>query len=897
MSNSAISRSFAGGIVGPELAGRADQARYQTGLKVCDNAIVQRSGGVTNRPGWRFIAEARYGIASPIRLMKFVFNDDQTYVLEFGELYMRVYRDGGIVVPSAAAWLIGTPYVVGDIVLSGGITYYCILANTGNIPPNATYWAAMTAGFYEMPTPYAAADVRAIKYVQSADVVTLVHPDYPVKELRRTGHTAWTLSNKDFSPSTSRPTNSSAVAGGAGANIYRYQVTAFNTETLEESYPAYETTRTITGATQANPCSITAVAHGYQTGDEVIIESVGGMTQLNGIKFLITRTGANTFTLDGINSTGYTAYTAGGTAKRPYARIDSAAVPSTSAPHVITWDNLGEGYGYWIYRWVNGVFQFIGEAKENAVATTVSFSDNNIGPDALLTPPIEKTFFGAVGDYPSAVNYIQQRLVLANTDNDPERIWMSQIGNFSNFANSQPVQDDDGFSFQLNGSKVNSVRQLLQVGGRMVVLTQGAEWTVAGGSSKVITPGDIDPQQQGETGAAELVPVIIGSTALYVQARGSIVRDAQYEFGSDSFQGSDLTIFCPEQFDKFTLIAWDYQQIPHSVVWAVRDDGVLLGLTYVREHEIRGWHKHYTREGDIVEDVVCVPEGNQDGVWLVVNRLVDGARVRYVERMEARNFDTIEEDAFFVDSGLTYDGRNTGATTLTLTGGTLWDDTEELVCTASASTFAASNVGDQVALTADDGERYFANIVTYTSATVVGVRPTVALPVDIQGVATTDWALAVTTFTGLDHLEGCGVTGLADGNVIADATVTGGSIDVETPTIIAHIGLPYTTRIETLDLENLSGETLFDKNRNVNQVSLLVNRTRGLFLGFGEGDLREHQDRDTEAYDEAIQLVTGLITESVDAGWEKTGKVVIEQRDPLPMTILAIIPRFQTGGS
>lgn len=895
--SSAILRSFAGGIVGPELAGRAEQARYQTGLKRCDNAIVQRSGGVTNRPGWRFIAATRYGTTYPVRLLKFVFNDEQTYVLEFGQNYMRVYRDGGIVVPSAAAWSNATNYVVGDIVLQGGVTYYCILAHLNQVPPNATYWSPMTAGFYEMPTPYLAADVRDIKYVQSADVVTLVHPSYPVKELRRTGHTAWTLTSKDFTPNTSRPTNAVATAGGAGAEIYRYQVTAFNTETLEESYPAFETTRTITGATQANPCVITAVAHGYQTGDEVIIEGVGGMTQLNGIKFLITRIGANTFSLDGINSTGYGAYTAGGTAKRPYARIDAAAVPSTSAPHVITWTNLGAGYGYWVYRWVNGVFQFIGEAKENAVATTVSFSDNNIGPNATLTPPIEKAFFAAAGDYPSAVNYVQQRLVLANTTNDPERIWMSQIGNFDNFANSQPVQADDGFNFQLNGSKVNSVRHLLQVGGRMVVLTQGAEWTITGRSSRAIVPGDVDPQQQGETGAADLTPVVIGSTAIYVQARGSLVRDAQYDFGSDSFQGQDLTIFCPEQFDKFTLIAWDYQQIPHSVLWAVRSDGVLLGLTYVREHEIRGWHKHYTREGDIVEDVVCVPEGNQDGVWLVVNRLVNGSRVRYIERMEPRNFDLIEEDAFFVDCGLTYDGRNTTATTLTLTGGTLWDETEELVCTASANTFAASNIGDQVALTAADDERYFAEIVSYTSPTVVGVRPLVQIPADIRAVATTAWALAVDTVTGLGHLEGCEIAGLADGNVIPVATVSGGSVAIGSPAIIAHIGLAYTTRIETLDIENLSGETLFDKHRNINQVSLLVNRTRALWLGFGDGELREHQDRDTEDYDEAIQLVTGLITENVDGGWEKTGKVVVEQRDPLPMTVLAIIPRSQVGGS
>lgn len=904
---SIIQRSFAGGIIGPELAGRADQAKYQTGLKDALNVIVQRYGGVTNRPGSKYLATARYGDTYPIRLVKFVFNASQTYVLEFGQQYMRVYRAGGAVVPSATAWSALTTYLEGDMVSLAGTTYYCILGHLNHTPPNATYWAPMTAGYYEIPTPYAAADLREIQYVQSGDVVTLVHPDYAPRELRRTAHTAWTLSLKSFAPGVSRPTNCTGTKGGAGGNSYRYQITAFNKDTLEESYAGRETALVITGATQANPCQITIAAHPYNTGDEVYIDSVGGMTQLNAQTYVLTKTGANTFTLDGVNSTGFTAYTAGGTAARPYVRLDAAAAPTTSNPHVLTANNPGEGFGLWIYRYKDGVFEFIGEANGNASAATISFSDTNIGGQANLTPPIEKDWFDVTGAYPSTVTYVQQRLALANSDDSPERIWLSQVGNFSNFSRSSPTQSDDAVEFQLAGRQVNAVRHVIEVGGRMVVLTDSAEWTIAGGSDGVIRPGEINTKQQGYDGAASIAPVIIGNTALYVQARGSFVRDLRYDYTSDGYQGRDLTIFCPELFDGYGIVAFDYQKIPHSVAWIVRDDGSMLGCTYVRDHDVWGWHRHLTAGGnDTFEDVCTVPEGNEDAVYVAVRRTVNGVATRYVERLAARTFTDIAVDAFFVDAGLTYDGRNTGATTMTLTGGTAWNETEELTCTASVASFVSTNVGDQVVfyvteIDPDTGlsetARYACTITSYTSTTVVKMRPDRTLPASIQAIATTSWALAVDEVSGLGHLEGRTVTALCDGNVNPDMVVASGKVTLATPSVIAHVGLPYTARIETLDAENLQGETWTDKKRKIHAVSIKVKDTRGMWLGVGDGELFEHEDEQAEDYDDPIPLFSGLITENVDTTWEKTGKVVVEQRDPLPMTILSIIPVGTIGGT
>ena len=172
-----------------------------------------------------------------------------------------------------------------------------------------------------------------------------------------------------------------------------------------------------------------------------------------------------------------------------------------------------------------------------------------------------------------------------------------------------------------------------------------------------------------------------------------------------------------------------------------------------------------------------------------------------------------------------------------------------------------------------------------------------AIPADIQATATTAWALAVDVVAGLDHLEGRIVTALADGDVNPDMTVASGSVTLAQPAALVHVGLPYLARIETLDAENLQGETWMDKKRKIHAVSVQVKDTRGVWLGYGENTMREHVQRQNEAYDTPIQPFSGLITERVDTTWEKTGKVVVEQRDPLPMTILAIIPQGTIGGT
>lgn len=813
---SVVQRSFSSGEISPSLYARTDVSKYATGLRTCRNFKVQRHGGAANRAGTQFIAEVKDSTKT-VRLLKFVFNSSQTYLLEFGDLYIRFYRLAGQIVvdPAPAAYNNATAYVVGDLVELLGVYYYCIAATTGNPPPNATYWYALTGDIYEIPTPYVEADLMALRYVQSGDVITITHPSYAPMQLSRTGHTAWTLVEQAFTPTLAAPAGPGAVNGTAGAVVYRYKVTAVAEESYEESLPT------------------------------AMFSCTGG-------------------------------------------------VPTTAAPNVLTWTAVTGAAEYNVYREVipgSGSYGFIGIAGSN------SFNDNNITPDGTFAPPIDRNPFSAAGDYPTAVCYYQQRQVFGNTDNNPEIVHSSRSGNFSNFTITSPSQSDDAVSWTVAANKVQAVQHMIALG-KLIVFTAEAEWAILGGADGVLRPGEVNPELQTENGCGLLPPIIINKSAIYVQARGSIVRDLTFSVDVDGYTGDDLTIFATHLFQYNDLVDWDYQKTPDSIVWIVRDDGTLLGLTYVKEHKVLGWHRHDTHLG-FYENVCVVPEGDEDAVYVVVFRTINGAVKRYIERFASRNFRDII-DAYFVDCGLSYDGWNTTATTMAASGGVTWAHTEDLTLTASAGYFVAGDVGNTITLyyyfDADGIERASVQdsvtftIRAYTDPTHVTVRSNKTVPTWARAAAGTDWSKGVDQLSGLDHLEGETVSILADGHVETPQVVVGGAITLPIPRSLIHVGLPIEADLETLDIDTADGAPLIDKYKNVETVDMTVESSRGVKIGPDEDHLEEWKQRELEDMGEPIQPFTGNITVNIESNWNSNGRLFIRQSDPLPLTVLAIVP-------
>lgn len=831
--------SFSGGEISPSLYGRVDQVKYATGLKTCRNFIVQRYGGVSNRAGTGFVREVKDSTKA-VRLIPFIFNANQTYVLEFGDLYMRVNRGGAQVTETAQNITAATqanPCVLSIAAhgLSNGAEVYAssvggmtelnnrnfkvanVTAGTFSLQymdgsaVNSTAFGAYTSGgtaaeIFELVTTYLETDLAELQFIQSADIITIVHPTYPPRELARTGHTSWTITDITFGATIGTPANLLSDAPGAGFN---YKVTAVDAETTEESLPS----------------------------------------------------------------------------------VLEAATTQTST---LTWDAVSGAGFYNIYKEFNGQYGFIG------VAGNTSFKADTYDPDPLDTPPVDRQPFNAVGDYPSAVAYYQQRLMFTNTNNEPEKLWSSRSALRKNFMVSTPLQDDDAVTFSILGREVNEVKHLLDIG-KLIVFTASGEWAINGDNAGILTPSGINPVQHTANGSGNLAPIVVSGSALYVQARGSVIRDLAFEQTQEGYRGNELTVFASHLFDGHTLVDWAYQQIPHSIVWAVRDDGVLLGMTYVREHQVFGWHRH-DFEGGTVENVCVVPEGTEDVLYLTIKRTINGKEVKYIERMKTRQIDDIV-DSVFVDSSLSYDGRNSSATTMTLSGGTDWTYDEDLTLTASASFFTSLDIGNAIHLTGSDGTVIRCTIKSYTSGTVVTANPHKTVPVIMQTVAISTWAKAVDALGGLWHLEGKDVSAFGDGFVLSNpnnesydiVTVANGIATFDKPYEVIHVGLPITSDLETLNIDIPGISSLADKEKLINKLTMFVESSRGIFVGSNGNNLIEIKIRNEENYDDPITLATGTVDVDIEANWNSTGHVLVRQTDPVPLSVLTIIPTGYIG--
>lgn len=806
----ASQRSFCAGELSPALYARADTVRYATGLKTCRNFAVARYGGVYNRPGTAFIAEVKDSTKT-VRLIEFIFNADQTYVLEFGNLYIRFfYQQAPIEVSAVSAWDSGTAYVIGDLVSAAGVNYYAIAAGTNHAVSDTAYWYPLTGTIYEIPSPYVEADLATLQFEQSADVLTIVHPNYAPRDLDRTAQTTWTLTTTLNTPSIDAPTGLS-TNGGAGSTT-KWKVTAVKDETLEESLPS----------------SI----------------------------------------------------------------VSSSDTPSSTNIIAVSWASVSGAESYNVYRKINDIYGFIGNAG------STSFNDDGVTPDISDTPPKTRTPFGSTGNYPSTTGFFQQRQIFANTNNNPEKVWCSRTGNYHNLTYRSPLQDDDAIVFTPAGQRVNEIRHILDLG-KLVLLSAadasevrpalvgGGHQVADGDADGVLRPTAINMRNQGNR------------SAIYVQARGSIVRDLRYDVQLDGYDGNELSIFSPHLVDGYEITDLAYAETPHSIVWLVRDDGTLLGLTYLHEQQIVGWHRHDTGDGDEFEDVCVIPEGTEDGVYVVVKRTINGSTKRYIERFASRTFTDVK-DAFFVDCGLSYDGRNSGAGTLTLSGSG-WTHDDNLTLTASIDTFDSGDEGNAYHITIDEVTIRL-TVVDYTDSKHVIVKPHRTVPTTHQNVATADWAKAVDVVSGLSHLEGKTVSIFADGNVVSNGqdtpayVVTSGSITLPRPYTVIHVGLPITADFETLDLENAEGESITPKKKKVTKVTLRLDASRGGFWGPDADHLSELKQRSTEAWDEPIALQSGPVTKNIEATWNSNGRIFVRQLDPLPLSILSAHPTVEIGG-
>ncbi len=844
-------RSFGGGVIAPEMLGRIDLNHYQTGSAEMLNFHPLPHGPAVNRPGLQFVKEVKDGGSTAVTLIPFIFSTDQAYSLEFGNLYVRIHTEGSTVLESGfniSAVTLANPCVVttathsytnGDEVYLSGIVgttelngrYFKIANKTAttfeltDLQDNAidssayTAWSSggTSARVYTLTTPYVTADLFDLNYTQSADVMTIVHPSYAPRELKRLGASNWQLATITFAPTIAVQTGVSLSASpSSGSNTYTYVATALS-DTLEESLASAEVT------TSSQDLSV--------AGNE----------------------------------------------------------------NTISWSAVSGASRYNVYKEDNGVFGYIGQTSD------LSFVDDNISADVLISPPENQTPFNGANDYPSTVSYHDQRRVFASTNNDPQSTWMTRPGTESNLSKSIPSQDDDSILFTLSARQYNSIRHLIPLD-ELIIFTSATEWKLATQNSDALTPTTISLRPQSYVGSSNKPPIVSGDAVLFVADLGGHVYDMNYSFETDKYKPRDISIIAPHLFDGYTISDWDYSSTPVSIIWAVRSDGELLGLTYLsgQKPDVLGWH-HHTTAGEF-ESVCVIPESNGEKMtYAVVKRRVNGVDRRFVERFHSRIFSDIR-DAFHVDSGLSYDDPQ--AITAVTTA-------NPPVVTAAAHGFSDDDVvqitdlaglGIDTGMTELNGNRY---TVKNKTTNTFELYNTAATPAAVDGSAYSTYITGgkarkeITVVNGLHHLVGESVAIFADGSVVASQTVAAnGSITLSRGAARIHAGLPYTSDLKTLPLVVAKGDGLGQGTfKSIAKAYLRVDKARGIKVGPDFDHLREYAQRTSEAYDAPTEMSSDEIEIQLDPAWSRSGQIAIRQSDPSPISILSTTLEVELGSA
>lgn len=766
--------SFNAGELSPRLEGRVDLDKYVHGCRTLENFLPMVQGGLIKRSGTRFVKAVKTASAVT-RLVPFEFGTTQAYILEFGDLYVRVYyASGGALEATVAINQVlaqspirvetgpGHGFVTGNQVFITGSTipginnsYFhvtVINANQFDLIGTSSLGAGGPGGtvarVHEFVTPYTTAELDGLQFAQSADVLYIAHPNHAPRKLSRTGHTSWTLTPIAFNPPAFSDDNldelEHIVANGytgAGVRLYstggRFRAAHVGgfvslAESLEGTYLGWAPLNSQSGAAEVysngsqwtmyggplfTPGIENAYAHYQGSLYQFLAFSSGSRdTDVNGAAPPTHKEGIQTdgswdwrYVNDGYGWLEITSrvddYHAIGTVRKELGRTvvqgDRDIATVASAAGVITVTAVGGGgvnldpgdrvfvrgttgsqhnNRVYLVTAVNAGGGNNWQAAGSAGSATggrwvrVSQSTTANGIRRCRTwhwafsawSPVE-TPIPYVRGYPSSVAFFEDRLWWAGTTADPQGLWASRTGRYEDHLLTD--EDDGALFLLLNTQQVNKI-EWISAGKRLAIGTAGGEFIVTGGPDAAVTAGTAQANQHSFYGSrTNNSPLRVESVTLFVQRAGRKLIEFSFDFDSDNYLGVDLTVLANHvTLGRIKKMAW--AQEPDRIVWAVLENGKLVGMTYDRKQEVLGWHRHPVGGTDVAVESVAViphPDGDRDQVWLIVRRTVNGSVVRHVEFFEATWLaGTAIADAFFVDAGLTY----SGAPAATITG--LW---------------------------------------------------------------------------------------------------------------------------------------------------------------------------------------------------------------------------------
>lgn len=641
-----IQNSFSSGELSPLLKGRTNLAQYSNGCADLTNMVVMPQGGVTKRPGTKFIREVKTS-ANTTTLIPFIVGADQSYVLELGNQYIRFYRNGGILLSTAA---------VSNGTFATDLTGWTD-DDTGT---GASTWNAGTMRL-NGGAAGVAARTQAVSYVGTAQ-----HTLTFTSSTNTCGYRIGTTSGgtQITSGTSSIGLNTITFTPTTAGTIYiQFRNTANNdadVDTVAIDTPVYEIPSPYTSA------QVEAIQWAQSKDTLYLAHNAVALRKVR-------RFGASQWDIvevDLVDGPYYSKtddeYGGVGTGKTitPSGTTGSITVTASSALFVST--DVGRSIRYrpstsdeWseitITAYTNSTT--VTGQVEKALASTTASTEWRLG------------MFSDTTGHPACVTFHEQRLVLANTTDRPQTVWFSRAGDIEIF---QP--DNDSYKDEVDATSAMTYtvasrdsNDIVWLSSRNVLFlgTRGAIFAAKASSlDEAMTPNNISIKPAVKTAAHAAMPIETTNATLFIHFHQRKLLELAYNVENDAMAAVDLSILS-EHLSQGKIKAISRQEEPYNILWIITDDGKLRGLTYLRDQQVVGWHKHTIGGTNVsVKSVASIPGAKETELWMIVSRTINGATKQYVEQMTTFFRDDVEAvDAFFVDSGLTYTG--SAATSIT----------------------------------------------------------------------------------------------------------------------------------------------------------------------------------------------------------------------------------------
>ena len=756
--------SFNSGELSPFLDALTSLEKYRSGCRTLENFILLPYGGAVRRPGSQYLGAAKHA-DKRCRVVGFNFSTTTNFILEVGEEYIRFWSNGAIVESAPA-----TPL--------------------------------------EVATPYQENELREIQYIQINDLVYFVHPSHAPRKLSRVSDTNWTIEEIDWTWPAFLDENTEATTITPSATTGNITLTA-SAATFEADHvgaffriahrreEAYVERVLSTGSGQSSNLEVLGdwelTTYGSWQGVLKVQRSYDAGSTWETLR-----------TYESASAGERNVSTTGNEDKQCLLRLD--------------WAGAGAGSSNPNARL---------EASDNriyGVAQVTGFTSSTVVDATVVKPLLANTAtklwaegaFSEKRGYPRTVTLHEQRLIFGGTRDKPLTVWGSVVDDFENFRFT--ANDDGAFSFSLSSNESNPINWMVSQTS-LLIGTAGSEWTLAASDSgQVLSPTNVQAKPQSSFGSKYLQARLVNEVVVFTQRNGRKVRELTYSFEKDGWVAPDLTILA-EHITRGELLETAFQQQPDAIFWGITGAGALIGMTYERDQNVVGWHRHST-QGEFESVATIYGDGGSDELWMSVKREVDGSTVRYIERL-------------FPDYRQALDDEDK-------------DSWWYLDCAKSLS-FSPS-------------------------------------PSDAM--------------TGLSHLEGLTVDILGDGAVFPRAEVTAGGFTLSAPVSYAVIGLPFTSTLRPMKLDaQLQNGTAQGRKARIHEIVARFYKSLG-----GEystdgvtwnlivaRDVADNMDESPPAFTGDRKLVTG-------ANYQESGDMWIRQRDPVPLVLLALIPKWNSYG-